>query len=114
MQPENERCSFLNLKKNHEKNESKKQGYCAPAFLICRKKTQDTYHIVVREGKEQTMCSVLNEIQEKGRSEGHTEGWMEAKNCYLAAIMRNLMKEDPSLSEDAARKRALQLLGLEE
>ena len=72
------------------------------------------------------MCSVLNEIQEKGRaegraegrvegrSEGHTEGWIEAKNCYLAAIVRNLMEEDPSLSEDAARKRASKLLGLQE
>ena len=56
------------------------------------------------------MCSVLNEIQEKGRaegrSEGHTEGWSDAKNYYIEALIQNLMSENPSLSKDSARKRA--------
>ena len=72
------------------------------------------------------MCSVLNEIQEKGRaegrvegraegrSEGHTEGWSDAKNYYIEALIQNLMSENPSLSKDSARKRAMQLLGIPE
>ena len=68
------------------------------------------------------MCSVLNEIHEKGRvegrvegrAEGHTEGWSDAKNYYLEALIQNLMSENPSLSKDAAKKRAIQLLGISE
>ena len=79
---------------------------------------ESAYHA----GKEQTMCSVLNEIQEKGRvegraegrSEGHTEGWSDAKNYYIEALIQNLMSENPSLSKDSARKRAMQLLGIPE
>lgn len=91
---------------------------------------ESAYDDVVRAGKEQTMCSVLNEIQEKGRAEGrvegrvegraegraegHTEGWSDAKNYYLEALIQNLMSENPSLSKDAAKKRAIQLLGISE
>ena len=68
------------------------------------------------------MCSVLNEIQEKGRvegraegrSKGHTEGWSDAKNYYLETAIRNLMKENPSLPEEVAKKRVMQLLGIPE
>ncbi len=50
------------------------------------------------------MCSVLNEIQEKGRSEGHTEGWSDAKNYYLETAINYNRRGNPAACSGEERR----------
>ena len=49
-------------------------------------------------------------IFEDGKAEGLAEGKAEKSAELLSALIRNLRKEDPALSEEAARNRAKVLL----
>ena len=50
---------------------------------------------------------------EQGRQQGIEQGRREQNESNLNTLIHNLMKEDPSMPEDKARKRALQLLGMQ-
>lgn len=55
----------------------------------------------------------LEHVTDYNKEQGIEQGRREQNESNLNTLIHNLMKEDPSMPEDKARKRALQLLGMQ-
>ena len=53
------------------------------------------------------------QVRRQGIKQGLAQGRREQNELDLNTLIKNLMKEDSSMPEDMARKRALQLLGMQ-
>lgn len=70
--------------------------------------------ILTEYNEKEHLEHVANYNKEQGRQQGIEQGRREQNEIDLKALTKNLIKENPSLSENAARERALQLLELKE
>ena len=73
--------------------------------------------ILTEYNEKEHLEHVANYNKEQGRrqgiKQGLAQGRREQNELDLNTLIKNLMKEDPSMPEDMARKRALQLLGMQ-
>ena len=70
--------------------------------------------ILTEYNEKEHIEHVANYNKEQGRQQGIEQGRRLQNEINLKALTKNLIKENPSLSENAARERALQLLELKE